>query len=102
MLLLQLYIRVKGEVMEQKREKLSSRIGFIFLSAGCAIGLGNIWRFPYVTGKYGGGAFVLQKAFRYWNQKVKNGIYFPIWPCWEIIFWSCFIQPSLDGCWHIL
>ena len=59
MLLLQLYIRVKGEVMEQKREKLSSRIGFIFLSAGCAIGLGNIWRFPYVTGKYGGGAFVL-------------------------------------------
>ena len=39
MLLLQLYIRVKGEVMEQKREKLSSRIGFIFLSAGCAIGL---------------------------------------------------------------
>lgn len=45
--------------MEHKREKLSSRIGFIFLSAGCAIGLGNIWRFPYITGKYGGGAFVL-------------------------------------------
>lgn len=43
----------------KKREKLSSRLGFIFLSAGCAIGLGNIWRFPYVTGKYGGGAFVL-------------------------------------------
>lgn len=63
MLLLQLYIRVKGEVMEQKREKLSSRIGFIFLSAGCAIGLGNIWRFPYVTGKYGGGAFVLVYLF---------------------------------------
>lgn len=49
--------------MEQKREKLSSRIGFIFLSAGCAIGLGNIWRFPYVTGKYGGGAFVLVYLF---------------------------------------
>ena len=49
--------------MEQKREKLSSRIGFIFLSAGCAIGLGNIWRFPYVTGKYGGGAFVLVYQF---------------------------------------
>lgn len=49
--------------MEQKREKLSSRIGFIFLSAGCAIGLGNIWRFPYVAGKYGGGAFVLVYLF---------------------------------------
>ena len=41
------------------REKLASRIGFIFLSAGCAIGLGNVWRFPYVAGKYGGGLFVL-------------------------------------------
>lgn len=41
------------------RESLSSRLGFIFLSAGCAIGLGNVWRFPYITGKYGGGAFVL-------------------------------------------
>lgn len=48
--------------MEQ-REKLSSRLGFIFLSAGCAIGLGNIWRFPYITGKYGGGAFVLLYLF---------------------------------------
>ena len=42
-----------------KREKLSSRLGFILLSAGCAIGLGNIWRFPYMVGEYGGGAFVL-------------------------------------------
>lgn len=46
-----------------EREKLSSRLGFIFLSAGCAIGLGNIWRFPYITGKYGGGAFVLMYIF---------------------------------------
>jgi len=45
--------------MQQKRETLSSRIGFILLSAGCAIGLGNVWRFPYITGKYGGAAFVL-------------------------------------------
>ena len=41
------------------REKLSSRLGFILLSAGCAIGLGNVWRFPYITGLYGGGVFVL-------------------------------------------
>lgn len=44
---------------EMEREKLSSRLGFIFLSAGCAIGIGNVWRFPYVTGLYGGGVFVL-------------------------------------------
>jgi NSS family neurotransmitter:Na+ symporter len=40
-------------------EKFSSRLGFILTSAGCAIGLGNVWRFPYITGKYGGGLFVL-------------------------------------------
>ena len=43
----------------QPREKFASRIGFILISAGCAIGLGNVWRFPYVTGEYGGAAFVL-------------------------------------------
>ncbi len=42
-----------------KRETLGSRLGFLLLSAGCAIGLGNVWRFPYITGKYGGAAFVL-------------------------------------------
>ena len=42
-----------------KREKLSSRLGFILISAGCAIGLGNVWRFPYIVGEYGGAAFVL-------------------------------------------
>lgn len=47
--------------MEQvkERETLASRLGFIFLSAGCAIGLGNVWRFPFITGKFGGAAFVL-------------------------------------------
>ena len=40
------------------REKLASRLGFILLSAGCAIGIGNVWRFPYVCGQSGGGAFV--------------------------------------------
>lgn len=42
-----------------EREQFGSRIGFILISAGCAIGLGNVWRFPYITGLYGGAAFVL-------------------------------------------
>ena len=43
----------------QNRERLSSRLGFILLSAGCAIGCGNVWKFPWMTGQYGGGSFVL-------------------------------------------
>ena len=43
----------------KEREHFSSRLGFILISAGCAIGLGNVWRFPYIVGKYGGAAFVL-------------------------------------------
>lgn len=42
-----------------QREKFSSRLGFILISAGCAIGLGNVWRFPYIVGQYGGAAFIL-------------------------------------------
>lgn len=42
-----------------ERESFSSRLGFILISAGCAIGLGNVWRFPFVTGQYGGASFVL-------------------------------------------
>lgn len=45
------------------RERLGSRLGFILLSAGCAIGIGNVWKFPYMTGQYGGGAFVLIYLF---------------------------------------
>ena len=41
------------------REQFASRVGFLFAAAGCAIGLGNIWRFPYITGQYGGAAFVV-------------------------------------------
>ncbi|MBQ9764650.1 MAG: sodium-dependent transporter [Lachnospiraceae bacterium] len=48
--------------MEQ-REKLSSRLGFILLSAGCAIGIGNVWKFPYMAGQNGGGIFVLIYLF---------------------------------------
>ena len=42
-----------------QREKFGSRLGFLLISAGCAIGLGNVWRFPYITGQYGGAAFVV-------------------------------------------
>lgn len=43
----------------KNRETLGTRLGFLLLSAGCAIGLGNVWRFPYITGIYGGASFVL-------------------------------------------
>ena len=42
-----------------QREHFSSRLGFLLLSAGCAIGIGNVWKFPWMAGQYGGGAFVL-------------------------------------------
>ena len=42
-----------------KRENFGSRLGFLLVSAGCAIGIGNVWRFPYVAGQNGGGVFVL-------------------------------------------
>ena len=48
---------------DKPRETLGSRLGFIFLSAGCAIGLGNVWRFPFITGQYGGAVFVLIYMF---------------------------------------
>ncbi len=47
----------------ESREQLASRLGFLLLSAGCAIGLGNVWRFPYVAGEYGGAIFVLSYLF---------------------------------------
>lgn len=43
----------------KEREKFGSRLGFILVSAGCAIGIGNVWKFPYMAGKYGGAAFIL-------------------------------------------
>lgn len=45
--------------MNHTRERLGSRLGFIMLSAGCAIGCGNVWKFPWMTGQFGGGGFVL-------------------------------------------
>ncbi len=46
-----------------EREKLGSRLGFILISAGCAIGIGNVWKFPYIVGQNGGGIFVLIYLF---------------------------------------
>ncbi len=45
--------------MKKEREQFGSRLGFILISAGCAIGLGNVWRFPHIVGEYGGAAFIL-------------------------------------------
>ena len=52
-----------AETSATPRDKLGSRLGFILLSAGCAIGIGNVWKFPYITGQYGGGIFVLIYLF---------------------------------------
>ena len=55
------YILKTGDIME--RERLGSRLGFILLSAGCAIGVGNVWKFPWMAGSYGGGIFVVIYLF---------------------------------------
>ena len=49
----------KGAIFPMKREQFQSRLGFVLVSAGCAIGIGNVWKFPYVAGANGGGVFVL-------------------------------------------
>ena len=43
----------------KQRETFGSRLGFILVSAGCAVGLGNVWKFPYICGQYGGAAFIV-------------------------------------------
>ena len=43
----------------EKREHFASRLGFILVSAGCAVGIGNVWKFPYICGMYGGAAFIV-------------------------------------------
>ena len=44
---------------QSTRDSFQSRLGFILVSAGCAIGIGNVWKFPYLCGQYGGAAFIL-------------------------------------------
>ena len=57
----QIYLITKNKerLLVMKRENFGSRLGFILVSAGCAIGLGNVWKFPYMAGQYGGAAFIL-------------------------------------------
>ena len=52
-------IKEREGVFFMKREQFKSRLGFLLVSAGCAVGIGNVWKFPYVTGENGGGVFVL-------------------------------------------
>ena len=60
-----------------EREKFGSRLGFILISAGCAIGIGNVWRFPYVAGNNGGGIFVLLYIMN-WSDLDRSGIFMDI------------------------
>ena len=62
-----------------KRESFRSSLGFILVSAGCAIGIGNVWKFPYVAGQNGGGVFVLfyLAYFNYHN-------IFKVHPCYNV------------------
>lgn len=55
--------KATGDVKVMGRDRFGSRLGFILLSAGCAIGIGNVWKFPYIVGQYGGGIFVLIYLF---------------------------------------
>mgnify|MGYP000841931723 CR=1 FL=1 len=48
----------------KEREKFGSRLGFILVSAGCAIGIGNVWKFPWMCGQNGGGSFMLLYILR--------------------------------------
>ena len=58
-MLRRIFILYGGKIFGMEREKFGSRLGFILVSAGCAIGIGNVWKFPYLCGQYGGGIFVL-------------------------------------------
>ena len=70
-----------------QREKFSSRLGFLLISAGCAIGLGNVWRFPYITGMYGGAAFETWIFSIFW------------WNCYYV-YYAFLARKSRNKCWR--
>ena len=73
------------------RERFQSRLGFLLVSAGCAVGIGNVWKFPYVTGQNGGGVFVLF----YLLFLVLMGVpVLTMAPCWATRPWS---PPGANG-----
>ena len=69
----------------EKRGEFKSRIGFIFVSAGCAIGIGNVWKFPYMTGENGGElaalADVAVKVPETETYKIQE-LHLPVYHCW--------------------
>ena len=83
-------------MQKSNRVNFGSKIGAILAAAGSAVGLGNIWRFPYETGNHGGAAFILVylacvfvlglpimvRLFRCWL-RVHNGGGLDIWVCWQ-------------------
>lgn len=71
----------------KEREKFGSRLGFILVSAGCAIGLGNVWKFPYMCGQYGGAVFILIYLKGYYDMFYPKGMnYFIPWMCVAVAF----------------
>ena len=60
-------MKMEEENLLKERETFGSRLGFILVSAGCAVGLGNVWKFPYMTGKYGGAAFLSWLSCTAWT-----------------------------------
>lgn len=76
-----------------KRENFKSRLGFILISAGCAIGIGNVWKFPYVTGQNGGGFFVL--FYLFFLLIVGVPIFQQLLPCLKILLPAAWINGIL-------
>ena len=70
--------------MSSQREQFSSRLGFLLIAAGCAIGLGNVWRFPYITGQYGGAIFVIMYLVRCYEVLEKPGTKWHLNKFWQI------------------
>ena len=58
--------------MEKKRSSFTGRVGFVLAAAGSAVGLGNLWRFPYLAAKYGGGIFLLVYIIRLYTDGNRN------------------------------